>query len=68
MDRVAVAAGHGIVPGDEVQVGWSISEDFRADHGMPGHWGFSAVAWRPFFRRTVLAVLPGAGGDAVDEL
>lgn len=68
MDRVAVAAGHGIVPGDEVQVGWSISEDFRADHGMQGHWGFSAGAWRPFFRRTVLAVLPGAGGDAVDEL
>lgn len=61
-DRVQVGPGHGIAPGDEVQIGWEITEDFRASHGMEEYWGFSAGAWRPFFRRTVVAVVPGAGG------
>lgn len=61
-DRVRVGPGHGIAPGDDVQVGWAITEDFRAVHGMEDYWGFSADAWRPFFRRTVVAVVPGAGG------
>lgn len=46
----------GLQVGDRVAVGWVITEAFREAHGMSERWGFAADAWRPFFRRTVLAV------------
>ncbi len=65
-DRVQVAEGSGLVPGDEVWVGITITDDFIADHSMEGYWTFSAGAWRPFFRRTVVDVVPnGDGAEAI---
>jgi hypothetical protein len=43
-------------PGDEVSVGWTISEAFVAEHQMTEHWYTFNDTWRPFFRRTVLSV------------
>jgi len=42
--------------GDEVGLGWVITEDFVEDHGMSDIWEVSNGAWRPFFRRRVLGV------------
>ncbi len=42
--------------GDDVSVGWVITDDFIADHGMTGTWTSFNGLWRSFFRRTVVAV------------
>lgn len=42
--------------GDDVSVGWVITDDFIADHGMTGTWTSFDGLWRSFFRRTVVAV------------
>ncbi len=55
-DRVRVVDPTGLEVGDPVALGIVITDDFRAEHGMQSHWGFSAGAWRPFARRTVVAV------------
>ena len=43
-------------PGDEVSLGWTITEDFVDDHGMAEHWYSFNGTWRPFFRRSVVSV------------
>jgi hypothetical protein len=45
-----------LAPGDEVSLGWIISEEFVDEHGMSSHWYSFNDSWRPFFRRTVTAV------------
>ncbi len=60
--RVELAENPGFEAGDEVWIGIEITEDFIAEHGMEGFWGFSAGRWKPFFRRTVTAVTPPAAG------
>jgi len=65
-DRVRVASGSGLVVGDEVWVGITITDDFISDHGMDGYWTFSHDAWRPFFRRTVTAVTDL--GDGTEDI
>ena len=42
--------------GDDVSVGWVITDEFVDEHGMTDTWAISNGAWRPFFRRNVLAV------------
>jgi hypothetical protein len=42
--------------GDDVAVGWVITDDFVADHGMTGTWVAFNGTWQTFFRRTVAAV------------
>ena len=42
--------------GDDVSVGWVITDEFVDEHGMTDTWAISNGAWRPFFRRSVLAV------------
>ncbi len=54
--RVELATIEGLSPGMEVTVGWEISPEFVAAHGMTGYWEFSLGEWRPFFRRTVVAL------------
>lgn len=39
--------------GDEVAVGWTITDAFVEEHGMTGTWRAFNGTWRPFFRRTV---------------
>ncbi len=46
----------GLSVGDEVALGFVITDAFREDHGMGDYWGFSAGAWRAFARRTVVAI------------
>lgn len=58
---VRVQDPSGIVPGASVDVGWVITDAFVEDHGMTGTWSQFNGQWRPFFRRTVLAV----SGDQV---
>lgn len=39
--------------GDEVAVGWVITDAFVAEHGMTGTWQAFNGQWRPFVRRTI---------------
>jgi hypothetical protein len=45
-----------LAPGDDVELGAVITDDFIAEHGMTGVWQASAGQWRTFFRRAVTAV------------
>ena len=45
--------------GDAVAVGWVITPEFIADHGMTGTWQAFNGTWQPFFRRRVLAIDTG---------
>lgn len=42
--------------GDRVHLGWVITDEFVAEHGMTDVWYSFNGQWRPFFRRTVVAV------------
>ncbi len=53
---VRVQDPSGLQPGASVDVGWVISDAFVEDHGMTGTWSQFNGQWRPFFRRTVVAV------------
>jgi hypothetical protein len=48
----------GLEPGDDLELGIVITEDFIAEHGMTGVWRASAGQWRAFFRRTVVSLEP----------
>jgi len=51
--------------GDEVSLGWVISDAFVAEHGMTGTWQAFNGTWRPIFRRTVVEVDTAANPDRV---
>ncbi|MCO4764591.1 MAG: hypothetical protein KC502_23985, partial [Myxococcales bacterium] len=53
---VRVGDASALQPGDDVDVGWQISDAFVAAHGMTGTWKAFNGSWRPFFRRTVVSV------------
>jgi len=56
-DRVVAVVDAGeLAVGDDVALGWVISDAFVADHGMSGTWTAFNGTWQPFFRRTVVAV------------
>lgn len=44
------------VPGDDVLVGWMLTDAFIARYGMEEPWAERAQEWKPFFRRTVVSV------------
>lgn len=52
--RVNSAAGFAI--GDDVSVGWIITDAFVAEHGMTGTWTVSNGQWRPIFRRKIVSI------------
>ena len=58
--EVLVADATSLTPGDDVSLGWVISDAFVAEHGMTGTWQAFNNTWRPFFRRQVVAVDTGA--------
>ncbi|MCC6490166.1 MAG: hypothetical protein IT364_21960 [Candidatus Hydrogenedentes bacterium] len=43
-------------PGDEISVGWVITDAFVEQHGMSGFWQAFNGTWRPFFRRTIVDI------------
>jgi hypothetical protein len=42
--------------GDDVTVGWTITDEFVAEHGMTGTWQAFNGEWQPFFQRTITAI------------
>lgn len=54
--ELLVADPGDLAPGDEVHVGWVITDEFVEAHGMTGTWVSFNGQWRPFFRRTVVSV------------
>ncbi len=53
---VEIQDASGLSPGDDVALGWMISEPFVAEHGMVGTWQAFNDSWQPFFLREVVAV------------
>ncbi len=46
----------GLSLGQEVAVGWIITPEFVAEHGMTGTWTQFNGQWRPFFRRRIVDI------------
>ncbi|MEL6344518.1 MAG: glycosyl hydrolase family 28-related protein [Myxococcota bacterium] len=55
-DTIRLEDTHGLSVGDEVEIGWVITEDFVAEHQMQGTWQAFNGTWRPIFRRTIRAI------------
>ncbi len=62
---VQVDDASGVAPGDHVQVGWVITDEFVAGHGMEDFWAVSNDQWRAFFRREVTQVDTSADPDVI---
>jgi hypothetical protein len=63
---VQLADVSGIAVGDNVAIGWTISDAFVDEHGMTDTWVSFNGDWKTFFRRTVTAVDPGTNTVTVD--
>ncbi|MDG1478142.1 MAG: glycosyl hydrolase family 28-related protein [Myxococcota bacterium] len=63
---VTVADTAAFSVGDDVSVGWVISDAFVEEHGMADTWWSFNGLWRPFFRRTVVAVDAAASTLTLD--
>ncbi len=55
----------GLSLGDDVSVGWVITDEFVEEHGMTGTWVVFSGQWKPFFRREVVALDLGSTPHAV---
>jgi hypothetical protein len=53
---VTVADAGAYKVGDDVAIGWVITPEFIAEHGMTGTWMVFNDKWQAFFWRTVVAV------------
>jgi hypothetical protein len=51
-----VADASGLAVGDDVDVGFVITPEFIAEHGMTGVWTAFNGTWQPFFRREIVAI------------
>ena len=54
--HIAIEDASHLQIGDEVHVGWVITDAFIDEHNMSGTWQVSNGQWRPFFRRHVTGV------------
>ncbi len=54
--HISVVDADGLAPGDDIAVGWVITDEFREEHGMLATWQAFNDTWQPFFRRQVVAV------------
>lgn len=54
--EVRVEDASGFAVGDNVAVGWVITDEFIAEHGMTGTWVSFNGQWKPFFRREIVAI------------
>ncbi|MDP7033777.1 MAG: glycosyl hydrolase family 28-related protein [Planctomycetota bacterium] len=46
----------GLRVGDEIAVGFVITDAFRAEHGMTEHWNLWRNRWKTFFRREIRSI------------
>jgi len=60
-----VADASGLAPGDDVVVGWTITDEFIDEHAMTGVWMAFNGTWQPIFWRTVVAVDTAADPDVI---
>jgi Pectate lyase superfamily protein len=63
---IAVADASAFAVGDDIAVGWVITPEFVAEHGMDGTWVTFNGQWQAFFWRTVRAVDPAASTIELD--
>jgi len=61
--RVRLADVTSFEPGEQVLVGWNVTEAFAASYGMEDTWADRVGDWKPFFRRTIRSV-----DETTDEL
>lgn len=54
--EVHVNPAQSLQEGQDVALGWFITDDFVEEHGMSDYWTVFNGQWVPFFRRTVTAV------------
>ncbi len=54
--EVRVEDASSFAVGDDVAVGWVITDAFIAEHGMTGTWVSFNGQWKPFFRREIVAI------------
>ncbi|MBT3374355.1 MAG: hypothetical protein HN742_25830 [Lentisphaerae bacterium] len=59
---VDITGVDGLAVGDDISVGWVITDAFVREHRMEGTWKAFNGKWRPFFRRRIMAVEPVEGG------
>lgn len=52
-----------LAPGDDIELGHVITDDYVSDHGMTGVWGPFNGQWQTFERRTVTAVAVLEAGE-----
>ena len=62
---VYVADASDLDPGDDIAIGWNISDAFIAAHDMTGTWQAFNGTWQPFFRREILDIDTSATPHAV---
>jgi len=53
---VKVADAGSLTVGDEISVGWVITDAFVEEHGMTGTWQAFNGQWRSFFKRTITEI------------
>jgi len=53
---LSVDDADGLNVGDDVVIGWEITDDFIEEHGMTGTWVAFNGSWVPVFRRTITAI------------
>lgn len=63
--KVYLADASSLAVGQEIGVGWVITDAFVAAHGMTGTWTAFNGQWRPFFRRRVVALNLSASPNEV---
>ena len=60
---IDLAEGPPFAPGDDIALGWTITDAFIDEHQMTGTWKAFNGEWQPFFWRTVVEVQPLPGGQ-----
>lgn len=63
---LAAADLGGLAVGDDIDVGWLISDAFIAEHQMTGIWSISNGQYRPIFRRQVAGLDAASGRVQLD--
>ncbi len=52
--------------GDDISIGWTITDDFVAEHNMTGTWKVFNGKWQPFFLRKIIAIQPENNEITID--
>ena len=56
LSTIAVEDASQLAVGDDISIGWVITDDFIAHHSMTGTWAAFNGTWQPFFRREIVGI------------